>query len=334
MQNITDLLLSKEILIVYIILGIAILLCLLIYIIDKITYKSKLKKNTLELIDLVNKVNDKLANDSIPTSSILEDNSLSDTKRVEINNNDLSYTNIEPTREEAIREIEAIKEELVKEETSTENNTLANSNFKNEEIIDTVEEIDNSSNNCNNQCEKTINNNDTDNIISNQYDDEDVPITLDEYMMISTDKYNNDTLEISDEEDALISFDEVSKKFDKVNNEIEEITSPVGIELQNVIESVYNNNKEKAVILENKVVEMHTLSDLSEPERVRVPYMRDKFRNSNFISPIFGLEKVNLPTLEELQIENTANYDKLDQEIKKTNNFLKELHELKKNLED
>ncbi len=330
MQNITDLLLSKEILIVYIILGIAILLCLLIYIIDKITYKSKLKKNTLELIDLVNKVNDKLANDSIPTSSILEDNSLSDTKRVEINNNDLSYTNIEPTREEAIREIEAIKEELVKEETSTENDTL-DSAFKNEEIVDTVEEIDNSSNN---QVEETINNNDTDNIISNQYDDEDVPITLDEYMMISTDKYNNDTLEISDEEDALISFDEVSKKFDRVNNEIEEITSPVGIELQNVIESVYNNNKEEAVILENKVVEMHTLSDLSEPERVRVPYMRDKFRNSNFISPIFGLEKVNLPTLEELQIENTANYDKLDQEIKKTNNFLKELHELKKNLED
>ena len=333
MQNITDLLLSKEILIVYIILGIAILLCLLIYIIDKITYKSKLKKNTLELIDLVNKVNDKLANDSIPTSSILEDNSLSDTKRVEINNDDLSYTNIEPTREEAIREIEAIKEELVKEETSTENNTL-DSTFKNEEVVDTVEEIDNSSNVCNNQVEETINNNDTDNIISNQYDDEDVPITLDEYMMISTDKYNNDTLEISDEKDALISFDEVSKKFDRVNNEIEEITSPVGIELQNVIESVYNNNKEEAVILENKVVEMHTLSDLSEPERVRVPYMRDKFRNSNFISPIFGLEKVNLPTLEELQIENTANYDKLDQEIKKTNNFLKELHELKKNLED
>lgn len=334
MQNITDLLLSKEILIVYIILGIAILLCLLIYIIDKITYKSKLKKNTLELIDLVNKVNDKLANTSIPTSSILEDNSLSDTKRVEINNNDLSYTNIEPTREEAIREIEAIKEELVKEETSTENNTLADSTFKNEEVVDTVEEIDNSSNICNNQGEETITTNDTDNIISNQYDDEDVPITLDEYMMISTDKYNNDTLEISDEEDALISFDEVSKKFDRVNNEIEEITSPVGIELQNVIESVYNNNKEEAVILENKVVEMHTLSDLSEPERVRVPYMRDKFRNSNFISPIFGLEKVNLPTLEELQIENTANYDKLDQEIKKTNNFLKELHELKKNLED
>lgn len=334
MQNITDLLLSKEILIVYIILGIAILLCLLIYIIDKITYKSKLKKNTLELIDLVNKVNDKLANTSIPTSSILEDNSLSDTKRVEINNNDLSYTNIEPTREEAIREIEAIKEELVKEETSTENDTLANSTFKNEEVVDTVEEIDNSSNVCNNQGEETINNSDTDNIISNQYDDEDVPITLDEYMMISTDKYNNDTLEISDEEDALISFDEVSKKFDRVNNEIEEITSPVGIELQNVIESVYNNNKEEAVILENKVVEMHTLSDLSEPERVRVPYMRDKFRNSNFISPIFGLEKANLPTLEELQIENTANYDKLDQEIKKTNNFLKELHELKKNLED
>ena len=333
MQNITDLLLSKEILIVYIILGIAILLCLLIYIIDKITYKSKLKKNTLELIDLVNKVNDKLANTSIPTSSILEDNSLSDTKRVEINNDDLSYTNIEPTREEAIREIEAIKEELVKEEASTENNTL-DSTFKNEEVVDTVEEIDNSSNICNNQVEETINNNNTDNIISNQYDDEDVPITLDEYMMISTDKYNNDTLEISDEEDALISFDEVSKKFDRVNNEIEEITSPVGIELQNVIESVYNNNKEEAVILENKVVEMHTLSDLSEPERVRVPYMRDKFRNSNFISPIFGLEKVNLPTLEELQIENTANYDKLDQEIKKTNNFLKELHELKKNLED
>ena len=333
MQNITDLLLSKEILIVYIILGIAILLCLLIYIIDKITYKSKLKKNTLELIDLVNKVNDKLANDSIPTSSILEDNSLGDTKRVEINNDDLSYTNIEPTREEAIREIEAIKEELVKEEASTENNTL-DSTFKNEEVVDTVEEIDNSSNLCNNQGEETIDNNDTDNIISNQYDDEDVPITLDEYMMISTDKYNNDTLEISDEEDALISFDEVSKKFDRVNNEIEEITSPVGIELQNVIESVYNNNKEEAVILENKVVEMHTLSDLSEPERVRVPYMRDKFRNSNFISPIFGLEKVNLPTLEELQIENTANYDKLDQEIKKTNNFLKELHELKKNLED
>ena len=58
------------------------------------------------------------------------------------------------------------------------------------------------------------------------------------------------------------------------------------------------------------------------------------FKSSPIISPIYGIEKKDTnmsPT--EIELENTANYDKLDEEIKKTNEVLMTLRELQKKLD-
>ena len=56
-----------------------------------------------------------------------------------------------------------------------------------------------------------------------------------------------------------------------------------------------------------------------------------KFKNSPIISPIYGIEKD--VSENSLELENTANYEKLDNEIKKANDFLMTLKELQKNLD-
>ena len=56
-----------------------------------------------------------------------------------------------------------------------------------------------------------------------------------------------------------------------------------------------------------------------------------KFKSSPIISPIYGIEKDS--NSNELELENTANYEKLDEEIKKKNEFLMTLRELQKKLD-
>ena len=57
-----------------------------------------------------------------------------------------------------------------------------------------------------------------------------------------------------------------------------------------------------------------------------------KFKSSPVISPVYGIEKEEI-SANELELENTANYEKLDEEIKKTNEFLMTLRELQKKLD-
>ncbi|MDD6245276.1 MAG: hypothetical protein PUB03_06425, partial [bacterium] len=74
-------------------------------------------------------------------------------------------------------------------------------------------------------------------------------------------------------------------------------------------------------------------------EREKVPTMDELFAKSKkpytptpVISPIFGIEEENLSRNNSLSLENTANYDKLDAEIRKMNEFLSKLRELQKKL--
>ena len=59
------------------------------------------------------------------------------------------------------------------------------------------------------------------------------------------------------------------------------------------------------------------------------------FTSSPYLSPIIGLEgeKKTTNDLAEIQLENTANLEKLDKEMRKTNEFLSILNDLKKNLD-
>ena len=56
-----------------------------------------------------------------------------------------------------------------------------------------------------------------------------------------------------------------------------------------------------------------------------------KFQKSPIISPVFGLD--NDESVNTIALENTANLDKLSEEIKRTNEFLNTLRELRKNLQ-
>ena len=90
-----------------------------------------------------------------------------------------------------------------------------------------------------------------------------------------------------------------------------------------IIENVVSEEElieEEPVIVENKKV---INTPIIEKENGFIP--------SPIISPIYGIEREL--TKEELELENTADYEKLDAEIKKTNEFLMTLKELQKKLD-
>ena len=79
-----------------------------------------------------------------------------------------------------------------------------------------------------------------------------------------------------------------------------------------------DNNQEKSELTET--IEKLPLEQAYQGEFSSTPYL----------SPISGIESENL---NEIQLENTPNLEKLEKEIRKTNEFLNILNELKKNLD-
>ena len=77
-----------------------------------------------------------------------------------------------------------------------------------------------------------------------------------------------------------------------------------------------------------KKIEQVALFDLQS-----APYQANTYKPSPVISPIYGIEKEKALSQTSIELENTANYEKLDEEIRKTNEFLSKLRELQKNLD-
>ena len=103
-----------------------------------------------------------------------------------------------------------------------------------------------------------------------------------------------------DEKDAIISIQELENLY-KESNEINTETTNMDFEQFNI----------------KRVEDLPEISD------------DKKFQSTPFISPIHGVGI----TEESILLEQTANLEKLNEEIRKTNEFLKTLKELKKNLQ-
>ena len=154
------------------------------------------------------------------------------------------------------------------------------------------------------------------------------------------------------EKNAIISVEELMKKSDVLyeQNEVtqyaDEGNEPISLQ---DLEMRMNNIKEEAEALNIKEQEPEIIEsrkvEVKEPETNKVVlddfYSIDKakaynddhvFKSSPIISPIFGIERQQSND-NSLELENTANYEKLDEEIKKTNEFLGKLRELQKNLD-
>ena len=123
-------------------------------------------------------------------------------------------------------------------------------------------------------------------------------------------------LEAIEEENAIISYQELltSRDLDIVN-------SDDGDEPISILEvfKMFNDNKQE----KNETLEAIEKLPLEQA------YQGD-FSSTPYLSPISGIENENL---NEIQLENTANLEKLEKEIRKTNEFLNILNELKKNLD-
>lgn len=130
------------------------------------------------------------------------------------------------------------------------------------------------------------------------------------------------------EESAIISLDELMKKADTLyeQNEVvqyeDEGNEPIN--LAELEERIKEQEKSKEVI---KLDDFNTVINTEEKETPK------KFKSSPVLSPVYGNIEQEISKETSLELENTANYDKLDEEIRKTNEFLQILKELQKKLD-
>jgi len=147
-----------------------------------------------------------------------------------------------------------------------------------------------------------------------------------------------DEFEIEQEENAIISLEELLKKGkqlysqNEVKQYIDEGDEPINLEqLQERYLMSLPNEKEKSANLIKENASYLEVKDNPVVDVNNAPSSK-KFKTSPVISPVFGISRQQVSD-KKIEIENTANYEKLDEEIKKTNEFLKQLKELQKNLD-
>lgn len=124
-------------------------------------------------------------------------------------------------------------------------------------------------------------------------------------------------LETIEEQNAIISYQELLENTNDLTTVLED-DGDEPITLDEVFK-LFNGSSDSGVIV-NEALEALPIEEA----------YRGEFNSTPYLSPVNGLENENLA---EIQLENTANLEKLDKEIRKTNQFLNILNELKKNLE-
>ena len=155
--------------------------------------------------------------------------------------------------------------------------------------------------------------------------------------------------ETEQEENAIISLDELIAK-GKTITEQNEVTQyqddgnePISIQ---ELEERYRKEKEQVEVLEVEEEPKEEKPKLSiddflsaKPQEKAVPlkeaYSEKKstYHPSPIISPIYGIEEEPVRKNTTLELENTTNLQKFDEEIRKTNEFLSKLKELQQKLD-
>lgn len=148
--------------------------------------------------------------------------------------------------------------------------------------------------------------------------EEEAIISMDELIKKSKTLYEqNEITQYEDEGNEPISLKDLESRMNKIKEDVEVLDIEISKDVEPVVVSEETNKI--------KLDDFNTIS-------LKDAYKEDRvFKSSPVISPIFGIEKKESTT--NMELENTANYEKLDEEIKKTNEFLKALKELQKKLD-
>ena len=343
-MDIVEFLTSKEIIVVYVVAAVACLLCFIIYLVEKHNDRGRKRHNTKELNKLVEQIKEEveITPDEEVQAPILQE-------VIEpITQEEIPETvAIEPTVQEEIVTEPVVEEQIVQEEISQDDFFEPDTY----EIKETSEEVVNT--HITTEVLEPV-----EEKIEYTYIEPDIGAAKEELYKITEELkeqeekieevVENSTLtnyEVEQEENAIISLEELLKKSKEMyeSNEvtqykdegdepisIKELEARVGKEAAPVTEefAIENVVSEEEPEENNKVVldDFNTIQTKVQPEVKR-------FKSSPIISPIYGLEKKDVEVKSDIELENTANYDKLDQEIKKTNEFLMTLKELQSKLD-
>lgn len=369
MNELLEFLTSKEIIVVYMVAGLACLLCFVIYLIEKNNEKMKRRQNTRELNRLVEEINE--AEPSVespvmyeepimePITSIDEASSVTELLESTIEMEKVNTPQVTPTvvvekSEEKIEAeplviepmdivtevVEEIKEELViTEKIEEEQVELQYTSIEPDQATAKLELERLTEELRRQEAEKEQ---EVENIALTNYEEEqeeNAIISLEELVKKSKEMYEaNEITQYADEGNEPISLQDLERKLGE--NSAQNYAEPFIIE--NVVNDELVTETPETVInqtvVNNPAINTVAINTQPSPviEKEEQPVIKEavvtnkRFQSSPIISPIYGIEK---NTNTELELENTANYEKLDEEIKKTNEFLMTLKELQKKLD-
>ncbi len=332
-MDIVEFLTSKEIIVVYIVAAVACLLCFIIYLVEKHNDRGRKRHNTKELNKLVEQIKEEV---EIPLEEEIKEPVLQ-VEAITDEEDNIKEEKIEPIQEVMEPEIIEEKEDIKKivEEVSKE---VKEQLFTpTTEVLEPIKDIK----------EEDIEYTSIEPDISEAREElHKITEELKEQEEKVEEVVENSSLtnyEVEQEENAIISLEELVKKSKEMyeaneltqykdeGNEpisISELEMRVGKETSPVTEPFMISN----VVSEDELEEKVVLDDFNTIKtKVEVTPEVKRFKSSPIISPIYGIEKKEV--VSELELENTADYDKLDAEIKKTNEFLMTLKELQNKLD-
>lgn len=281
MKNLLGSVVGNEIFFVYTLIILVVIFIILIILIDK---KSS-KKTTQNLFDTLNmKI---IANpDEVKRDTIKEENTNIDIKTINnIKEKNKEFPDLEPIKQVEIIGVEENLKEVIKE-------------IEEEPYIET-------------ELEKT----------QAQIRVEEITKALEKADLdgkIEKDKY--EIFEEEQEKNAIISYNELMKSYDKLYSENEKIQYLEDDEIPINIEELYKiQDKEKEI----KKVEMEDFITIKEKIDDEKPKTVDStFKSSPYISPVYGIQT---PPIEVKKQH--------DNDIENANQFLQSLKELKNNLD-
>ena len=369
MENVIDFLATKEVLIVLAIMGVILAVYFVLWFMEfmkKHEEKKKLQNNTIELNKMVLEEINKKANESSNKVETPKKEEIKvEEKPIEVNNVNTNNIN-EQVKTEVLEvpdivpivkennqvttdnlvvtpvEVKSVVVDAPKEELVPNDNILLNNQFNEEvkivepEVITPVTAPKNE--------EEVIKYKDE--VYTKSEAKEELERITNELKKLNAEEKQNIELtkyETEQEENAIISLDELLAK-GKTLVEQNEVTQyqddgnePISI---SELEERYRNKEENVEVLDtdDEVKEERPKVSIDDflsanKETVQAYQNKSAYHPSPIISPIYGIEKEPVNKNTTLELENTANYQKFDEEIRKTNEFLSKLKELQQKLD-
>ena len=169
--------------------------------------------------------------------------------------------------------------------------------------------------------------------------EENAIISYNELVKISDDLYEqNEITQYADEGNEPITLAQLRLKFEdqESDQKAEVVHEESASSLMSAIDALLQEEPPKVEVVEEKPkVKLNDFVVVEEKKQEAFDTKKEtKFQASPIISPIYGIEKeIEIKKQTELELEQTADLEKLDAELRKTNQFLQLLKELQKKLD-